>query len=80
MGAMYMIEAADGTVGCGYKSSFARWFCRTYGCNSDRPEDWCWLPVFCGDDRYICNGYKVHCLYQQKIENVYFIISAHDGF
>lgn len=54
------MEEGDGTVGCSYEWSTARYFCWTYGCNYYTPSDWCWLPVYCGDDSSICNDYKYH--------------------
>lgn len=46
------------TVGCSYHAGFARNFCWTYGCNSNAPDDWCWLPVYCGGDAGICEDFK----------------------
>ena len=48
----------SGTVGCSYHGGMARHFCWTYGCNSDTPDDWCWLPVYCGDSDSICEDHK----------------------
>ena len=39
--------ATSETVGCSYHPGMARRFCWKYGCNSDKPTDWCWLPVYC---------------------------------
>ena len=47
-----------GRVGCSHNTEMAGNFCWTYGCDPEDPSEWCWLPVYCGINKYVCEDHK----------------------